>query len=91
MGAALDDPYSVAWLLSSLRAAGADEQAAALLARDPAAHAALDVPSHVAQLLHILRTAVVGEAPASDGTISSGTIVTGSNSFRETTVTPGPE
>ena len=36
--AALDDPGAVA----SLREAGADEQSAALLARDPAAHAPLD-------------------------------------------------
>ena len=38
-------------LLHSLRQAGADEQAAALLARDPAAHAPLDDPGAVASLL----------------------------------------
>ena len=36
--APLDNPYGVAGLLDSLREAGAHEQAAALLARDPAAH-----------------------------------------------------
>ena len=46
--APLDDPGAVACLLDSLREAGADEQAAALLARDPAAHAALDDPGGVA-------------------------------------------
>ena len=38
--AALDDPGAVARLLDRLREAGADEQAAALLARDPAAQSA---------------------------------------------------
>ena len=37
-------PVRVASLLDSLREAGADEQAAALLARDPAAHVFLDEP-----------------------------------------------
>jgi hypothetical protein len=41
---ALDDPYAVASLLDSLRAAGTQDQATALLARDPAAHVALDGP-----------------------------------------------
>ena len=54
---ALDDPGGVAWLLDSLREAGAQQQAAALLARDPAAHAALDDPHGVARLLHSLREA----------------------------------
>ena len=47
----------VAWLLDSLREAGAEEQAAALLARDPAAHAPLDDPHAVAGLLDSLREA----------------------------------
>ena len=42
--AALGDPRGVARLLDALRAAGAQDQAAALLARDPAAHAALGDP-----------------------------------------------
>ena len=44
-------------LLRSPREAGAHEQAAALLARDPAAHAALDNPDDVARLLRNLREA----------------------------------
>ena len=55
--AALDDPDGVASLLDRLREAGADDQAAALLARDPAAHAALDHPDAVARLLDSLRAA----------------------------------
>ena len=47
----------MAGLLGSLRAAGAQEQAAALLARDPAAHAALGDPYGVAVLLGSLRAA----------------------------------
>ena len=39
--------------------------------------------ARIAQLRHILRTAVVGEAPAADGTVSSGTIVTASVAGRE--------
>jgi uncharacterized protein YidB (DUF937 family) len=54
----------VAWLLDSLRAAGADEQAAALLARDPAAHVALDDPGAVAGLLDSLRAAGADEQAA---------------------------
>ena len=42
-------------LLVSLQAAGADEQAAALLARDPAAHVSLDNPVAVVRLLASLR------------------------------------
>ena len=49
--APLDDPAGVARLLDSLRKAGADMQAAALLARDPAACASLDDPYGVAALL----------------------------------------
>ena len=62
--AALDDPARVASLLDSLREAGADEQAAALLARDPAAHAALDDPDGVACLLDSLREAGADEQAA---------------------------
>ena len=62
--AALDDPGGVAGLLDSLRRAGADEQAAALLARDPAAHAALDDPGGVACLLDSLREAGADEQAA---------------------------
>ena len=39
--------------------------------------------ARIEQLRHILRTAVVGEAPESDGTISSGTVVTASVAGRE--------
>ena len=53
----VDDPLVVADLLDGLREAGADQQAAALLARDPAAHAALDNPDAVARLLDSLREA----------------------------------
>ena len=51
-------------LLDSLREAGAHEQAAALLARDPAAHAALDDPGGVASLLDSLREAGAHEQAA---------------------------
>jgi hypothetical protein len=54
----------VARLLDSLRRAGAHEQAAALLARDPAAHAALDHPSAVARLRDSLREAGAPEQAA---------------------------
>jgi hypothetical protein len=50
----LDDPAGVASLLKALREAGADEQATALLVRDPAAHATLDDPAGVASLLKAL-------------------------------------
>jgi hypothetical protein len=53
----------VAGLLGSLREAGADEQVAVLLARDPAAHVALDDPS-VAGLLDRLREAGADEQVA---------------------------
>ena len=44
----------MALLLDRLRRAGANEQAAALLARDPTAHANLDNPTAVAWLLYLL-------------------------------------
>ena len=47
----------MAWLLDGLRKAGAEQQAAALLARDPAAHVALDDPGGVGILLGKLRAA----------------------------------
>ena len=53
----LDNPYTVTCVLNWLRHAGAQDQAAALLARDPAAHVALDNPSTVAGLLDSLREA----------------------------------
>jgi hypothetical protein len=54
----------VASLLDSLREAGADEQAAALLRRDPAAGVALDNPYGVARLLDSLREAGAREQAA---------------------------
>jgi hypothetical protein len=54
----------VAWLLDRLREAGAHEQAAALLAREPAAHAALDDSYGVARLLASLREAGAHEQAA---------------------------
>jgi hypothetical protein len=62
--APLDNPDALVGLLNSLRQAGADEQAAALLARDPAAHAALDDPAAVAGLLFSLRQAGADEQAA---------------------------
>ena len=53
---ALDDPGAVAWLLDSLRRAGAVEQAIALLHRDPAAHVAVDQPAPVVRLSSSLPT-----------------------------------
>jgi hypothetical protein len=53
--AALDDPGAVAELLRKLRAAGAQDQAAALLDRDPAARVSLDDPYGVACLLESLQ------------------------------------
>jgi hypothetical protein len=61
--AALEDPDDVAYLLASLREAGADEQAAALAGR-AAAHAALDDPGAVAMLLASLRKAGAHEQAA---------------------------
>jgi hypothetical protein len=55
--ASLDDPYAVALLLSALQEAGANEQAAMLLARDPAAHASLIDVDGVASLLSALQEA----------------------------------
>ena len=46
-------PWPSCW--AACEEAGADEQAAVLLARDPAAHAALDDPGAVAFLLDSLR------------------------------------
>ena len=60
----LDDPGGVAHVLGGLRAAGADEQAAALLARDPAAHVSLDDPGGVAHVLGGLRAAGADEQAA---------------------------
>jgi len=54
----------VADLLGHLREAGAHEQAAALLARDPAAHAALDNPYGLTWLLDSLRQAGAHEQVA---------------------------
>ncbi|WP_405956920.1 hypothetical protein [Streptomyces phaeochromogenes] len=51
----LDDADEVAGLLNVLREVGAQEQVAALLARDPATHVSLDDPSGVAGLLNVLR------------------------------------
>ena len=61
---ALDDPYEVARQLGPLREAGAAEQAAELLARDPVAHAALDDYYGVARLLDSLRAAGTDEQGA---------------------------
>ena len=55
--AALDDPDAVIWLLQALREAGAEEQVAALLARDPAAHVSIDNRHAVIWLLDALRDA----------------------------------
>ena len=57
--APLDDPATVAGLLDSLRAAGADEPVTALLHRDPAVHVGLDEPAAVARLLDSLAAAGV--------------------------------
>ncbi len=63
---ALGDPWAVARLLDMLRRAGAQDQVTALLARDPAAHVALDALDHplfavtqspVSYLLNRLRAA----------------------------------
>jgi hypothetical protein len=55
--AALDNPRAVVQLLDILRRTGAGEQAAALLARDPASHVVLDDPHGVSGLLRALREA----------------------------------
>jgi hypothetical protein len=62
--AALDHPDAVVELFDTLLEAGAEEQAAALLARNPAAHAALDDPDAVAGLLSVLREAGAQEQAA---------------------------
>ncbi|HSS88610.1 MAG TPA: hypothetical protein VLL69_04770, partial [Streptosporangiaceae bacterium] len=54
----------MALLLGALREAGAHEQAAALLARDPAAHVPLDNPVDVAELLGSLQAADAHEQAA---------------------------
>jgi hypothetical protein len=59
-----DNPLTVAVLLNSLREAGEHEQVAALLAQDPAAHAALDDMGAVAFLLDSLRRAGAHEQAA---------------------------
>ena len=61
--APLDDPAAVARLLGVLQA-DAPEQAAALLACDPAAQVTLDDPGSVARLLDILREAGAHEQTA---------------------------
>ena len=48
----------------TLRAAGAHEQTAALLARDPAAHVSLDDPAGVARLLDKLKAGAPEQAAA---------------------------
>jgi hypothetical protein len=53
--AALDESSDAAFLLELLREAGADQQVAVLLGRDPAAHVALDNPYGIARLLGALR------------------------------------
>ncbi|MFI0418973.1 hypothetical protein [Spongiactinospora sp. 9N601] len=54
--AALADPYAVTRLLAELREVGADDQVAALLARDPATHVTLDNRTWaVTELLNKLR------------------------------------
>jgi len=58
----LDDPGAVTRLLRELREAGASDAVAALLARDPAAHARLDDPADVADLLRELREAGASDA-----------------------------
>ncbi|WP_327374344.1 hypothetical protein OG393_10265 [Streptomyces sp. NBC_01216] len=60
----LDDPGAVGRLLKELRRAGAEEQAAALLARDPAAHVALTNAGTVAALSRVLRSAGAEEQAA---------------------------
>jgi uncharacterized protein YidB (DUF937 family) len=59
-----DDPGGIADLLRILRKAGADEQVAAVLARDPAARVSLEDPDNVAKLLRALRKAGADEQVA---------------------------
>ncbi|MGW0771643.1 hypothetical protein [Streptomyces sp. NPDC002676] len=60
----LGNLYSVATLLQLLCEARAEEQVAALLARNPAAHVSLDDPYTVAWLLDLLRRAEADEQVA---------------------------
>ncbi|UGY92469.1 hypothetical protein [Streptomyces gobiensis] len=62
--ASLDDPSGVAFLLTALRDAGAEEQVGVLLDRDPAIHTPLDDPLEVAELLDSLREAGAKEQTA---------------------------
>ena len=55
--APLDNPDDVVFLVDGLRSVGAHDQAAALLARDPATHVSLGDPGGVARLLDRLRKA----------------------------------
>ena len=59
--AALDNPYATARLLEALHDAGAHEQAASLLERDPAAQAAIDNPYATARLLDALQRVGAGD------------------------------
>jgi hypothetical protein len=54
----------VAWQLRALREAGAGDQAAAQLARDPAAHASLQYGDAVVGLMETLREMGAGDQPA---------------------------
>jgi hypothetical protein len=60
----LDGPSGVAGLLAALSAAGAGDAVAALLTRNPAAHASLHHPSGVARLIEALREAGAVQAIA---------------------------
>jgi hypothetical protein len=53
----LEDPESITLLLNAYLSAGMTEQAAALLARDPASHVLLDDSRKVADLLRALSAA----------------------------------
>ena len=53
----LEDPGRVAYVLGTVRAAGADNAVAALLTRDPTSHVSLSDPWDVAALLDALREA----------------------------------
>ena len=60
---ALDDPGAVVEVLDGLREAGAQDEVAGLLDRDPAAHVALDDPDAVATLLYGLNGLHVPRLP----------------------------
>jgi uncharacterized protein YidB (DUF937 family) len=62
--ASLDDPDGVRDLLASLRKAGASEQVATLLARDPFVKVSIEDPEVVGWLLHNLREAGADEQVA---------------------------